>query len=543
VFAGILQLVAAPRYYSHPKILLYPVLFLVGWAYIRRPDTKRLVVLGAFVAVAFLVRHDHGVYAAAAAAAAVALAHYQRGGAAVVRSIAALAAVALIGVAPYLAYVQYERGLVSYFRVGIAISQHEANRANLKLPELQPVRGGPLLTTVPRSKETLAPIAVRWRDGLSDYERRKDEQRLDLRYGERRDDGRSWRYWVNPLSSGTLASLVKLPDVVDTDGFDRSSLTFNDAPPVVDRIAGALAIDRLEPGVLLADLLSHTNATALLFYVVWLLPLAGLAVWIGRRNTCTAPLECGPAVLLLVVITAITAVTLAREPVAARVKDAFGCAPILLAWALASGWQAARGPAWPRAVARTLLTVSAILMLVCAAVMGELDQHLTRRTLLSPAAMSARIREVVEQTRVWPWRRAWPQGEGIALVPYLNRCTTDGDRLLVTWNAPEFNVFSRRPFAGSETLLIPVFRPPDTYESTVLSRLEQQRVPIVLSDSEHAAEFARAYPKISAYLSERYREAGVVKFPGGQRISVLADRMRTPASTDREFNLPCFSGA
>ena len=30
VFAGVLQLVAAPRFYSHPKILLYPLLFLIG---------------------------------------------------------------------------------------------------------------------------------------------------------------------------------------------------------------------------------------------------------------------------------------------------------------------------------------------------------------------------------------------------------------------------------------------------------------------------------------------------------------------------------
>ncbi len=39
----------------------------------------------------------------------------------------------------------------------------------------------------------------------------------------------------------------------------------------------------------------------------------------------------------------------------------------------------------------------------------------------------------------------------------------------MTWNAPEFNVFSRRPFAGGETLLVPVFRPPDTYEQAVES--------------------------------------------------------------------------
>jgi hypothetical protein len=108
------------------------------------------------------------------------------------------------------------------------------------------------------------------------------------------------------------------------------------------------------------------------------------------------------------------------------------------------------------------------------------------------------------------------------------------------WNAPQFNVFSRRVFAGGETLLVPLFRPTATYEPAVLERLRRQSVPIVLADRDQQPEFEKAYPAISTYLSKRYRQAGVFPQDGGQQIIVFVDRERRQSGTDLELNLPCF---
>ena len=57
-----MQLALGPRLYSYPKIVLYALAVLGWWACVRRPAPSRLAALGVLTAIAFLFRHDHGVY-------------------------------------------------------------------------------------------------------------------------------------------------------------------------------------------------------------------------------------------------------------------------------------------------------------------------------------------------------------------------------------------------------------------------------------------------------------------------------------------------
>lgn len=75
VLAALFQVLMQPRLYSFPKITAPAMLVLFILVYARRPRMAALVPLAAWVAVAFLLRHDIGIYAGLGAATAVALSH------------------------------------------------------------------------------------------------------------------------------------------------------------------------------------------------------------------------------------------------------------------------------------------------------------------------------------------------------------------------------------------------------------------------------------------------------------------------------------
>jgi len=128
---------------------------------------------------------------------------------------------------------------------------------------------------------------------------------------------------------------------------------------------------------------------------------------------------------------------------------------------------------------------------------------------------------------------------GWKVARYVHDCTASNDRLLMTWSAPEMNVFSRRVFAGGETALLPVFRAPSQYEPAVLARLLTQSVPIVLVDPDGLEDFERVYPAIGEYLDERFHKVGQFN-PDDRAIAVYVERTRPPTGIDPEFGWPCF---
>ena len=128
--AGILSIVAFPRPYGYPKYLLYAVVPLLVWAWIRRPTTSRLVPVALMVAIAFLFRHDHGVYLGFATLLTIGLMPTTAGSTNWPRLLI-FSALVLVFLAPYLAYVQVHDGVVRYFIDGISFSMREADRTQL----------------------------------------------------------------------------------------------------------------------------------------------------------------------------------------------------------------------------------------------------------------------------------------------------------------------------------------------------------------------------------------------------------------------------
>jgi hypothetical protein len=124
LLAAVIEVAVFPRTYSYPKIVGYAVAFLAyGW-YLSRPTVARAVAMAAAVAMAFLFRHDHGLFLGVGAVLTIVLGTSTRRTA----DLAAFAAAVLAFVLPYLLYVQVHGGLLMYFRTGVEFSQREAAR-------------------------------------------------------------------------------------------------------------------------------------------------------------------------------------------------------------------------------------------------------------------------------------------------------------------------------------------------------------------------------------------------------------------------------
>ena len=55
---------AFPRLYSYPKVFLYVAAIGLAWVYAHRGSRWHMSLMAALTALAFLLRHDHGVYIA-----------------------------------------------------------------------------------------------------------------------------------------------------------------------------------------------------------------------------------------------------------------------------------------------------------------------------------------------------------------------------------------------------------------------------------------------------------------------------------------------
>jgi hypothetical protein len=146
-----LQVASYPRTYSYPKLLVYAMAILVAWWAVDRPaasasgatsgppagpSPRRLAALAAITAVAYLFRHDHGVYVGIAALVLLIV----DGWAAGPRHLAAICgryiAFTVAFMLPHLAYVQWASGLRDYLTVAAAYSRTEAGVNAYVVPAL-----------------------------------------------------------------------------------------------------------------------------------------------------------------------------------------------------------------------------------------------------------------------------------------------------------------------------------------------------------------------------------------------------------------------
>jgi hypothetical protein len=126
LLAAVLELLAYPRTYGYPKMLVYAFAFWAMARYVRRPSGIRAVGIALSVVIGFLFRHDHGLFLGTGGALTILLVPVPT--VVRLRHLSAYTATGMAGAVPYLLFVQAHGGLAAYLRAGLEFSRREAER-------------------------------------------------------------------------------------------------------------------------------------------------------------------------------------------------------------------------------------------------------------------------------------------------------------------------------------------------------------------------------------------------------------------------------
>jgi hypothetical protein len=135
IVAAVFHIWLAPRFYNYPKVLVYAIAIPLIWSFIDRCRASTRFWIALLTVVAFLLRHDHGVFVAVAMAVAL-LVMSELTWSARVRHAIIYGALVLALAMPYLVFIQWNGGLGGYFRQASAWAERDRVRAPVAWPGL-----------------------------------------------------------------------------------------------------------------------------------------------------------------------------------------------------------------------------------------------------------------------------------------------------------------------------------------------------------------------------------------------------------------------
>jgi hypothetical protein len=521
---GLLAAIAAisigPRLYGYPKVFLFVLALLCAWHYVHDRSTKRLLVLVIVTAVAFLFRHDHGVYIGISMAGLIALLEWG----AMQRSLTTLGrylALTALLLLPFAIFIQSTAGLTTYFR-GSAPQMSELATPQFVWPAFTLAGSKPVDVPSP----TAPRVHVRWAPEVDDAVRNEREKRYGLTTPAKSDDPHTWSYMLTNGSYENIRALVTDPLVADTNGVDRNAAQV----PVETR--QETTARRLLP--IRNAILTEGNALAWLYYSTLLLPFAGaLLLLIGSRRHEIAREEIA-VVGALVVLCAVIEVTLVRGSPASRLPDVAAPMAVLGAW-VTGRWLKVRRMAVASIV--WLVTLWSCATLGNAGLLKEAAGLLT-----NPGSTLTRLQAATQALHMRPidaWAPPESTGER-ALARYLYGCTAPTDRVLTANFLPELNFYSERGFAGGQVYLLVGWHASTRDQQLTAARLERQRVPVMIVDEATQELTWRNFPLVADHVRKRYNVAATSAFDGDRVYVVYVDREVPPTGEYEPLGLPCY---
>ena len=540
---ALIQIAMAPRFYNYPKLLAYAIAIPALWWYIDRPERRRLVPIALAGVIAFLLRHDHGLYVGLAGIAAVVIAqrpHMRKA----LMDVAVLGAIALAMVLPYLVYIQLHGGLASYFQSFVAYANQSAGRTGLRTPTFSLDWSLPPIVRMrppPRPPE----INVRWESRASAEARGAREQALGLVPLERLSDD-VLKYALKDWSPGRLAAIVHDPLVADTQGIDRTEFTLNDpeytrVPSRLERILGFVRSYRVLPGVM-----RSVNAAPLLYYAMYVVALLALALAAGVGDAASpVPWNKSAAKIGVVALLGLmTAHGFLRGNLPSRLADVSQVVGVLAAWLAAALIARLSG------VRRGMMTALVVLALALVALSVESIEHVSSE--VGQTRIQAGVRGI--RTQAGDVRRVLSASPPVAAFPastpgmerlarYVHECTRPDDRVLTLAYAPEVFFLSSRRFAAGNVWILPDFFTSDADQRLMIARIHAHRVPIAVTAPEpaYSADYVESFPLLTSILAREYREVRTVDFGRGFRYRVLVRRDLIPSHEYSFQELPCYS--
>ncbi len=510
--AATLQVMAAPRLYNYPKLLVYVVALALAYAWATRPAARRLVALGAWTAVAFLFRHDHGVFVGLSCGVLL-LAHTAgKPPGTTVRALALYGGAIVLTLLPWAVYVQASTGLAEYLRSAINFSRVEARRAAPEWPRVKVGSAGPLFDAEAIGSDGRVRIHVRWAEGVADSARTSLERRYRLTEPEFKD-ARTRRYILGDAGRGNVRALLLDPAVRDT------SLVRRDVALGPERFA----------------LASLANLEAVAFYLMLALPLFVVGMLAVDRRTGhidpvpAAWVACAAAMALLV------SAGFLRDVLEVRLPDVYGPWPMLLAWLLGRAMPVRTPGGRPaRVLVSVVAMTSLVLMAAIAALVGNVLHRVYQTHLFRDPGIVMHARERLDTLGTWPWRNVHPTPADLPLALYVHACTAPDDRVLAAWFAPELPVFARRGFAGGQPMWVMGYYETAADQARIAAQLARERIGLVLIPDEQEPAFAGHWPQVDAALRARLARAGTFSI-GGRDVVILAP----PRAPRRADGLPC----
>ena len=531
-----LVVAVGPRFYDYDKVFFYPLGAFLCWRYCDRMSTSNLILLAVGTATAFWFRYDNGLYIACAGV--VLLLSIHGTSAAFVRRLGAYVTVTVVVSLPCLLFLQVNGGVPEYARQIVNYAARESTRTSLfHLPDLQIDDTAPLLAVKSRSGY---PVKVRFTDGLGGVERVALEERFALAEPVL-DGGRTWWYRLEDNSVENVRRLIEDARIEDTAFIDRGTAKVMSAEPLVAKLQRFVPLFRVQvlPGVF-----SRANATAILCYLFLVIPiLALLVIWWNSRRRWSASARQREAArgFSLVTLCVLIDVFILREPFAARIGAVAPPLAILGTWVVA---QLVLGPVDPTRVSAVGLGWSAAHVLLVAFMgLGTLAVWSDKLSTMgvTPVSWGEKLQRLVASP---PPVALLPSGRLSGLVRYARDCTGPGDRLMTTWFAPQLFTFATRGFAGGMVSFFGGHWSDAAFQRRVVSRLEEQSVPIVFIEKNTYGDFRQDFSLVDDYLRTNYRVAGESSFgdpsaaEDGYRVlsrnGVPSDR------TYESWQLPCF---
>jgi hypothetical protein len=348
-------------------------------------------------------------------------------------------------------------------------------------------------------------------------------------------DDQAWQYVLLDRSPATLTRLMADPSVAGVTNVDPQGRVLREPPWSVAR-------RWLHIPVMESALLNQSITAVWLYDVLFLTPLVAasvLLVRVARRRVVAGET---PKVLATIAIGVLFNIFQIRGNLDSRLPDVIVPAALLWVWMVCVFL--GPGTSWARRAAKLAVAVVAVLAvwLTVDAYAGSIS-HLEATELFStPGKVARRLSGTIAGLRRDPLDQFAPPGSrGLpALTRYVNRCTRPTDYLVVLGYLPEVYFYADRRIGGGNVQFHANLGAAPEQQRTIVSRLQRERVPIVILPVNEMREVEQAYPIVMRYIDERYELAQESGFGEGRLFRVLVDRQMTPSHVDQELGLPCF---
>ncbi len=535
--SAVLFVVAMPRSYGYPKLIVYAVAAVLWWAYIKKPEPRCAIALAVWTAMAYYWRPDHGAYVALAVVLAMIAAH----GVSLqtVRESVRAGLVTVALVAPWLVYASVEmHGLGRFIESGMtaAVEEHISGQTMPRWP-LSRVSD---LVSVDRQDAYAPSIGLRWTRDSTAESRQQVIDRYGLTVVSTRDEV-SQTMRLSERSIDAVRALVAEPIVEDTDGIDRGSAQISDSawPPSQRRHFEHWWL-RLNLLPRLSQQAEGGEASAILLFA---LPLVAIILAVPLRPYLPAAVT-STQLVCFAVFALIVDFGVLREPFHVRVGDGIVLPGIILGILVTTTVRATReshaGTQW---LARGASGVIIVLLMKSLAGAGQSTERVTWvagdwESLSRSRGIRA---EVVSRLMSSPPIDFWQQRPSevtLRLAAYAHECVPESERILVLWFAPEIYYYSDRLMATRHAFFLAELGNLSFERDMEIDKIRRWPPAVVFTRRGSEGAVRKEFPQVMDLLARDYHVAASVEDDDPYLILVRADR--TPAREYGADRWPCY---